>query len=185
MSTPEILRGSEHTAEIQSAAAERAEALRNREHSAEQSSESKETQLETAREAAEQVFAKEAGKERTGKEPVSPGALHKATKADKQATYRQTMSHIQNSMGAPSRAFSRVIHTPFVERSSDVLGSSLARPNAILAGSFSALLLVSVMYVVARTFGYQLSGFESIGAFVIGWIAGILFDYVKVMTTGK
>lgn len=185
MSTPETLHTSERTAETQAAAAERAEELKNRERSSERSAESNETRLETAREAAEQVFAKEAGKERGSAESVSPVALHKATKADKQAVYRQTMAHIQKSMSAPSRAFSRVIHTPFVERSSDVLGSSLARPNAILAGSFSALLLVSIMYVVARTFGYQLSGFESIGAFVIGWIAGILFDYVRVMTTGK
>ena len=95
------------------------------------------------------------------------------------------MKHIQGEMSAPSRTFSKVIHAPFVEKSSEVLGSSLARPNAILAGSFAALVLVSFVYIVSRTFGYRLSGFETIAAFGFGWVIGITYDYIKIMVTGK
>jgi hypothetical protein len=94
------------------------------------------------------------------------------------------MKHVRSEMSLPARTFSKVIHQPVVEKSSEILGSSLARPNAILAGSVSALILVTLTYLIARTFGYQLSGFETIGAFVLGWLIGIIYDFVKIMAAG-
>jgi hypothetical protein len=44
---------------------------------------------------------------------------------------------------------------------------------------------VLALYVFAKTLGFTLSGFETIGAFVIGWIIGILFDFLRAMITGK
>ncbi|MBC7746795.1 hypothetical protein H7Y40_02315 [Pedobacter sp.] len=186
MNSPEQLHGAESNVEIQGAAGERSEQLRNLEAAGEQSPENQTERVDSARQETKEVFAKEAGKERKGAEPSgSAGAVRRVTKLEKKASYKKTMTIIRSDMNAPSRAFSKVIHAPFVEKSSEVLGSSLARPNAVLAGSFTALVLVMGIYVVARTFGYRLSGFETIGAFVLGWAVGIIFDYVKVMTTGK
>ena len=95
------------------------------------------------------------------------------------------MKLVRTELTAPSRAFSKIIHAPIVERSSDVIGGTLARPNAILAGSGTALVLVICVYVLARTFGYQLSGFETIGAFIVGWLLGLIYDYVRVMALGR
>jgi hypothetical protein len=39
--------------------------------------------------------------------------------------------------------------------------------------------------LVAKHYGYRLSGFEAIGAFIAGWLVGILYDFFKVMITGK
>jgi hypothetical protein len=187
MNSPEQLHGAESNVEAQAAAGERSEQLKDLlEKAGEQSPEAQAERVDSARNEAKEVFAKEPGKEKKGAEPSgSAGAIRRITNDEKKASYKKTMSVIQSEMKAPSRSFSKVIHTPFVEKSSEVLGSSLARPNAILAGSFTSLVLVMGIYVVARTFGYQLSGFETIGAFVIGWIIGIIFDYVKVMATGK
>lgn len=187
MNSPEQLRGAESNVETQNAAAERSEQLKDRlEKAGEQSPEAHTERIESARKDAKEVFAKEAGKEHKGAEPSgSAGAVRRVTKLEKSASYKKTMTIIRAEMNAPSRTFSKIIHTPFVEKSSEVLGSSLARPNAVLAGSFTSLVLVMGIYVVARTFGYRLSGFETIGAFVLGWILGIIFDYVKVMATGK
>jgi hypothetical protein len=41
------------------------------------------------------------------------------------------------------------------------------------------------VYLIAKNLGYVLSGFETIGAFAIGWIIGVLYDYFRVMVTGK
>jgi hypothetical protein len=41
------------------------------------------------------------------------------------------------------------------------------------------------VYVVSKYYGYALSGFETIGAFIAGWVLGILYDFFKVMITGK
>lgn len=187
MNSPEQLQGAESTVEAQNAASERSEQLKDHlEKVGEQSPEARGERVESARQETKEVFAKETGKEHKGSEPSSSaGAVQRVTKTEKKASYIKTMAIIRTEMNAPSRVFSRVIHAPFVEKSSEVLGSSLARPNAILSGSFTALVLVMGIYVVARTFGYRLSGFETIGAFVLGWMLGILFDYIKVMASGK
>lgn len=188
MSSPEQLQGnSESNVEAQTTSSERSEQLKERlEKVGEQSPETHTERVESARQETKEIFAKEPGKERKGVEPhSSPSSVRHITKADKKVSYKKTMDVIRTEMSTPSRTFSKIIHTPFVEKSSEVLGSSLARPNAILAGSFTALLLVMGIYVIARTFGYRLSGFETIGAFILGWIIGIIFDYIKIMITGK
>jgi phosphate/sulfate permease len=65
------------------------------------------------------------------------------------------------------------------------VGATVARPNALLAGAVSAFAVSIVVYLVARYYGYPLSGTESIAAFVGGWILGIIFDFMRVMVTGK
>lgn len=185
MSNPETLKSSESTAELERAASERsAELDKSKERSVEQSPENRTERLESARVETEAAFSKEAGKERkSGGEP-SAMAIRRVTKAEREASYNATMKHIRKDMSTPSRMFSKVIHAPAVEKSSEILGSSLARPNAILAGSTSALVLVAITYGIARVFGYQLSGFETIGAFILGWVIGIIYDYAKIMTSG-
>ena len=88
-------------------------------------------------------------------------------------------------MKAQDRALSKVIHAPGIEKASETIGSTVARPNAILAGSVVAFVLVLGVYIIAKTLGYPLSGFETIAAFVVGWIIGTLYDFFKVMITGK
>jgi hypothetical protein len=186
MSDPETLTTKEATVEVQNAAAERsAEVLKSAEKSVETSPESQTERANDARKEAEAAFNKEAGKEtRSGGEPTAM-AIRRVTKKEREASYEATMKHVRSEMSLPSRAFSKVIHAPVVEKSSEVIGSSFARPNAVLAGSASALILVSLTYVIARTFGYRLSGFETIGAFVLGWVIGLIYDYFKVMAFGN
>lgn len=162
------------------------EVAKNLEASKERSPEQQAKHIESARHRTEEVFAREAGKEnKQGGEPSGFRAVREATKDAKAAAYTQTMRLIRAEMTGPSRAFSKVIHAPIIERSSEVIGGTLARPNAILAGSATALVLVICVYVLARAFGYQLSGFETIGAFLLGWVLGLVYDYVRVMTLGR
>ena len=78
-----------------------------------------------------------------------------------------------------------MIHHKAVEQTSELLGSTIARPNAILAGAIGAFVITLAIYLIAKNFGYRLSGSESIAGFVVGWIIGLLFDYFRVMITGK
>ena len=185
MADPEIYKGSESTAETQQAAAERsAEVQTSAERTAENSPEkSPAERVESARKETEAVLSREAGNEtRQGGEPTS---IKRVTKREREISYKATMKQVRSQMSAPARTFSKVIHAPLVEKSSDVIGSTFARPNAVLAGSMTALILVSLTYVVARTFGYRLSGFETIGAFRLGWAVGLIYDFVRVMATGR
>lgn len=107
------------------------------------------------------------------------------TKSEREASYTSTMNEIQTHMTPSSRAFSKFIHNKAVERASEVAGSTIARPNAILAGAVCAFLLTLGVYLLAKNMGYPLSGFESIGAFLLGWVIGLVYDFVKTMITGQ
>ena len=95
------------------------------------------------------------------------------------------MKQVQSELPAPQRAFSKIIHNPVVEKTSEAVGKTIARPNAILAGSVVAFFAVLAVYLIAKNLGYVLSGFETIAAFIVGWLIGILYDYLRVMITGK
>lgn len=137
----------------------------------------------------EAVSVERGGAEKKGdKEGAASSAKHRhgvVSKKERNASYKQHMKHVQKELKPTQRAFSKVIHNPVVEKTSDVVGATVARPNAILSGAVVAFVLVLAVYVIAKFYGYPLSGFESIGAFVLGWIIGILYDYFKVMITGK
>ena len=95
------------------------------------------------------------------------------------------MAHVQSELPPTQRAFSKLIHSPVVEKTSEFVGGTVARPNAILSGAVVAFFLVLAVYLVAKHYGYLLSGFETIGAFIVGWVIGVLYDYVRALATGK
>lgn len=184
---PEALKpNGENSIETQNTAAERSrELLKSAEKSVEQSPEKQAERVDSARQETKEVFSKEAGKEkRGGGEPTFSGVQH-ATKKQREHSYKHTMKQIQSEMSAPARTFSKFIHNNVVEKGSEAIGSTLARPNAVLAGSLTALVLVSSVYVLAKIFGYRLSGFETIGAFMLGWALGLIYDYVRFTALGR
>lgn len=189
MSSPEQLKGgAENTVEVQNAAAERAEKLKqNIESGAELDPRQRAQEVAEARAEAnkEALMSKESGSAESRKASEPGFSPTKSTsKKQKKATYKQTMKTVQGQMNAPSRAFSRIIHNPVIEKTSEFIGSTVARPNAIASGAVFAIIVMSGVYLVARTYGYILSGFETIGAFMAGWVLGILYDYMRAMVTG-
>ncbi|HRQ86619.1 MAG TPA: hypothetical protein PLY16_00745 [Candidatus Saccharibacteria bacterium] len=129
--------------------------------------------------------------ERKGMEQKRPGestkasARRAASKQAKEASFKRQMGRIQTEMKPTERAFSKFIHNKTVEKMSDAVGATIARPNAILSGAIMAFVAVLVVYIVAKNLGYVLSGFETIGAFIVGWIIGVVYDYLRLIITGK
>lgn len=188
MADPERYQASpERSAELQEAAEKQSEKLgRNLEKAGEHFDDS-EARTSAERKKVEALFEKErpAGEHKAGGEPSGPAPIRPISKKQKEAAYEETMTHVRAEMSPSERIISKVIHNPAVEKTSEVVGTTVARPNAILAGSLTAFILVAVVYFVARTMGYELSGFETIGAFIVGWVLGILFDFLRIMITGK
>lgn len=147
-----------------------------------------EKNIESARhEALEKAKSKEHktnSKERESRTPeTSPENV--VTKADRKASYDRTMAEARSHMSPASKAFSKVIHQPAIEKVSAVAGATIARPNAILSGAMFAFFLTLGVYLIGRHLGYPLSGFETIAAFIFGWVLGITYDFLRVMITGK
>lgn len=136
----------------------------------------------------EAVSVERGSAEKKGKEAAIAPAKRRhgvVGKKERDASYKHHMKQLQSELPVAQRTFSKVIHNPVVEKASDIVGGTIARPNAILSGAVVAFFLVLGVYVVAKYYGYQLSGFESIGAFIVGWVLGLLYDFFKVMITGK
>ncbi len=168
--------GIERTEELERAAAARSAELREKPADAEANErtseqEATEARLEANREA---KSAKEYGppSEEERSAPTSSGFSRKAS-------YNQTLKSIQKDMSAPSRLFSKVIHNKVIDKTSDVIGKTVARPDAILSGAVCAFVLVLGLYALAKYMGFALYGSETIAAFIIGWLLGILFDLLR------
>lgn len=187
---PEVFTGNsaETGVEAQQAAAEQSERLKAKyENGVETSPEAQAEAVEKARhETKEALMSKERGgaEKKAGGEPSGGPSVRKVTKKEKDAAYKKTLKDIRSQMNTPSRTFSKVIHNPAVEKTSEFIGATIARPNAIVAGGTTALILVSAVYIIAKTYGYPLSGFESIGAFIIGWMVGLIYDYIRITASG-
>jgi hypothetical protein len=155
----------------------------NREKNAEKS---KENDVDTARHELEKIDA-ENEKEKRQSSPAERRKDHplKRDKKSLNASFKKTMLETRSEMSAPSKLFSAIIHNKMVEKTSDAVGSTIARSNALLSGSFFALIFTAGLYLWARYVGYPLSGFETIGAFIIGYLVGIIFDFTRIMVTGK
>lgn len=107
------------------------------------------------------------------------------TKSERDTSFSTTMNEVQSQMSSPGRTFSKLIHNPVIEKASEATGATIARPNALLSGAVFAFLLTLAIYLIAKNIGYPLSGFESIGAFILGWIIGLAYDFLKIMITGR
>jgi len=118
---------------------------------------------------------------------ASPERHHRGpiSRAERDASFSATMQEVRTHMSAPSRNFSKIIHNKTIEKVSEAAGSTIARPNAILSGAVAAFIVTLAVYLVAKNYGYPLSGFESIGAFIVGWVIGLTYDYLRIMITGK
>lgn len=100
-------------------------------------------------------------------------------------SYKKTIKQVQKDLPLGNRIFSKITHNPVIEKTSDIIGGTIAKPNAMLLGSIVAFVLTLATYTIAKKTGYDLSGSETIMAFIIGWTIGIIYDYLKVLFTGK
>jgi flagellar biosynthesis/type III secretory pathway protein FliH len=173
-------------------AGELREALRNRMES-ERNKYDKAGEMENAKHEVERAFEKghDARGNKTHQSKQSAPPIHhkqpvkKATKTQKKNAYKKTLKSIQKEMNPAERTFSKIIHNPVVEATSEVAGKTVARPAALLAGSLAALILTTVVYITAKYYGYVLSGFEWIATFVLGWAIGLIVDWVRVEVWGR
>lgn len=111
---------------------------------------------------------------------AEPRRTLRPTKKELDANFNRSMEHIRKDMGPASRAFSKVIHNPVVDKVSTAVGNTVARPNLIIAGGLGTLILCSAVYLIAKRYGYTLSGFEAIGTFLLGWGAGAIIEFARV-----
>lgn len=106
------------------------------------------------------------------------------SKKQREDSFNRTMKRVQSDLPISQKVFSKIIHNKTIEKTSELVGSTVARPNSILYGSIFAFIFTLLAYLIAKTIGYRLSGFETILSFSIGWMFGLIFDYLKLLYKG-
>ncbi len=153
--------------------AEQLKAPERHETSTEHSQEKQHEQLETARHKLEQAPEPAAKASEHDHRPS-----HHPTTLDKEAAYHDTLRSLQRHLSPASRRFSKVIHSPAVEKTSEVVGATVARPSVTLGATTTALIVGGFLYFTARAYGFALSGSELLLSLIIGGILGLLVEGV-------
>lgn len=148
---------------------------------AEQEHQIRQQEREALKDAQELAHSTDKKKRDTDERPASPAERRRGAPSKKQLekSFKAQMSNVQTEMSPASRLFSSFIHTAPVEKVSNAVGATLARPNAMLSGSITAFISITALYFIARYFGYRLSGSETIAAFAGGWILGVILEYLS------
>lgn len=179
----------DHSIEISRSAAQRLDRLSKDGESQELSPDSSKNRTESARlEVMKTAISVETkGKISEASKDRSATLRYRGPIDDKRRdeSYNRTLKHVQSELPLSSRLFSKFTHNKIVEKTSDIIGSTLARPNSMLSGAIFAFIFTLATYTVAKTTGYALSGFETIASFIAGWASGVIFDYLRILFTGK
>lgn len=166
---------SEHDkAALESARQERIAELRNKPENATEDS------VERARAARETIHKPEHHPEPLAKSETesvpAPAQYRPLPHLDYKLNYTQTMASVQRRMQLVSRSFSKVIHTPAIEKASEAMERTVARPSLTAGATWTALIMGSLFYFTARHFGYVLSGSEITLSFIVGAIIGLALE---------
>lgn len=159
---------------------ERHEVMKNTLERAERRQKSHHSEREVLAEA--QRLAGEVESDNKNNSSVKQPEKHRSPISKKQldASFKAQIEAIAGDLTTVERATSRFIHYRLIEKTSDVVATTFARPNAMLSGSIAAFIGITLAYFISKYYGFQLSGFETIGAFIIGWIVGVLYDYISI-----
>jgi hypothetical protein len=128
-------------------------------------------QLEQAR---EQLKHTEVASQQTERAPIAtPNPWERLRE------YRHTLSSLQHRLKPSERRFSRFIHAPLVEKVSETLETTVARPSITLGATVTAALIGGFFYLTARRSGFRLSGSEFIISLLVGGLVGYGLELVS------
>lgn len=93
--------------------------------------------------------------------------------------FKVVMNDTTERMPIYQRLFSRIIHVNAVSSVTTIVGTTIARPNSLLFGAITSFVLTFSVYLLAKNFGYRMSGSEPLFGFLAGWAIGIIYDILK------
>ena len=154
-------------------AAKRAE----REHAPEANAERQaEHQVEKAEQAREAINRHEQQPEPVAAPEASEPAPTFTARISQALSYRETMVSLQSKLSPLSRSFSKVIHTPAVEKTSEALETTVMRPSVALGAVVTAAIVGSIFSYFAHRYGYPMRGSELILSLLVGGILGVVLE---------
>jgi len=94
----------------------------------------------------------------------------------KDMAYLRAMTRVRKHLSLPSKAFSKVVHSKAVERPSEIIGNTVARPSGMLGGALVATIGSSALLWITKHYGYEYNYLAVILLFVIGLTLGLAME---------
>ncbi|HMT18788.1 MAG TPA: hypothetical protein PKD20_03425 [Candidatus Saccharibacteria bacterium] len=119
------------------------------------------------------------GKERSAAEHQRP--KHHPVLINKQLkdmAYSRTMTRVRKRLPLPSRAFSKVIHSKVVDKPSEFVGKTVARPSSMLGGAFFAAFGSCVLLWITKRYGYEYNYLAILLMFIAGMALGLTAEII-------
>ncbi len=101
----------------------------------------------------------------------------------KDMAYSRAMVRTRKHLSAPSRAFSKVVHSKVMDKPSEAIGKTVARPSGMVGGALLAFVGTSILLWVTKRYGYEYNYLAVMLLFGIGMVVGLglegLFKILK------
>lgn len=94
----------------------------------------------------------------------------------KSTAYKRTLANVQQKLSKPARVFSKIAHSPAVDKISMISAETVARPSGILGGSICAFLGSLIVYYFAKHYGFRYNFLLMFVLFIGGYIIGALLE---------
>lgn len=99
-------------------------------------------------------------------------------------SFEKTIQFAQQSLSPSEKILSKIIHHRSIEHICNIIGNTVARQNSIILGSAFAFVACLLSFSIAKNIGYDLSGSEMVISFSLGWLLGLVIDYIQLMVKG-
>lgn len=99
------------------------------------------------------------------------------TREDKRRSFNTTMHHVRKDLPKTERTFSKVIHQPVIEKTSEFVGKTVARPSGVLGATIAGFIGLLLVFGVAKRVGFALSGSELPILLAAGLIIGLITEW--------
>lgn len=100
-------------------------------------------------------------------------------------TFDRTLSSVRRQLTAPEKQLSKFIHKPVIEKTSDFVGKTVARPSGILLGGIFSFVGSLGVYLMARYLGGEIRYSIFAVTFVGGYLLGLIVELAWRLLTRK
>lgn len=91
-------------------------------------------------------------------------------------TYNRTLKRVQQHLNASERLMSKAMHHKTVEKVSEGVGKTAARPSGILGGGIMALIGSFALLYVSKKYGFEYNFFVFFLLLAGGFLLGLLLE---------
>lgn len=121
------------------------------------------------------ISGKEMGPSEVADKKQHPVLINKQLK---DMAYSRTMVRVRKKLSVPSRALSKAVHSKVLDKPSEVIGKTVARPSSMLGGAIVAAFGTSLLLWITKKYGYEYNYLAILMLFIVGMIAGLAAEVV-------